>query len=76
LLYGRLLQRFLQPSVYKRFVEPHIEDMHDEYFKCLAKEDEGGARWAVIRAHLYVIPTWIWTLLATLIARVIEWIRA
>lgn len=72
LVYGPLLQCLLRPSAYKRYVEPHVADMHEEYFACLAKGDERGARWAVIRAHLYVIPTWAWAL----IARVIEWIRA
>lgn len=75
LVYDRLLQRLLQPAVYRRFVEPHIEDMHEEYFQCLVQKDERGARWAVIRAHLYVIPSWGYALLASLIARVIEWIR-
>lgn len=72
LVYGPLLQCLLRPSGYKRYVEPHIADMHEEYFACLAKGNERCARWAVIRAHLYVIPTWAWAL----IARVIEWIRA
>lgn len=72
LVYAPILQRFLRPAAYQRYVEPHIADMHEEYFACIAKGDERGARWAVIRAHMYVFPTWGWALLA----RVIAWIRA
>lgn len=75
LVYGPLVQRFLPPAAYQRYVEPHIADMHAEYFACIVKGDERGARWAVIRVHLYVVPSWAWALLASLIARVIEWIR-
>jgi hypothetical protein len=74
-VYDRLLQRFLRPAAYQRYVEPHIEDMHTEYFACIAARNERGARRAVIRAHLYVIPSWAWALVASLIARVIEWMR-
>lgn len=72
LVYRPILRRLLRPATYKRYVVPHIEDMHAEYFQCLAAGDERGARWAVVRAHLYAIPTGAWAL----IARVIEWIRA
>jgi hypothetical protein len=75
LVYAPLLQRFLPPAAYKRYVEPHIADMHAEYFACIAAGDQRGARWAVIRAHLYAVPSWIWALVGSLIARVIEWIR-
>jgi hypothetical protein len=75
LLGGPLLRRLLRPVAYKRYVEPHIEDMIEEYFARIAEGDERGARWAVIRAHLYVIPSWVWALVWPLIARVIEWIR-
>jgi hypothetical protein len=75
LVYGPLLQCFLSPVAYKRYVEPHIADMHAEYFACIAGRDERGACWAVIRAHLYVIPSWAWALVASLIARMIEWMR-
>lgn len=71
LLYDGLLQRLLSPGAYKRYIVPHVADMHDEYFVCLAKGDEAGARWAVIRGHLYVIPSWVWSLLGQVLARVL-----
>lgn len=71
LIYDGLLQRLLSPGAYKRYIVPHVADMHDEYFACLAKGDEAGARWAVIRGHLYVIPSWVWSLLGQVLARVL-----
>ncbi|HWK51172.1 MAG TPA: hypothetical protein VNR40_14865 [Steroidobacter sp.] len=71
LFYDGLLRRFLRPAAYKRYIVPHIADMHEEYFSCLSKNDEAGARWAIIRGHLYVIPSWVWSLLGQLLARVL-----
>lgn len=45
--------------------------MHEEYFASLAKGDENGARWAVIRGHLYAIPSWVWSLVGQVLARVL-----
>lgn len=71
LFYDGFLRRFMRPAAYKRYIVPHIADMHEEYFSCLSKEDWVGARWAVIRGHLYVIPSWVWSLLGQLLARVL-----
>jgi hypothetical protein len=75
LLGASLMRKFLRPADYKRIIEPHIADMHEEYFACLAKKDERGARWAVIRGNLYAVPSWLWGLVAQLLARVIGWMR-
>lgn len=71
LLFDGLLRRLMTPVSYKRYVIPHVADMHEEYFSCLAKKDNAGARWALIRAHLYVIPSWVWACLGQLLARVL-----
>lgn len=71
LFYDGLLRRLMSPAAYKRYIVPHVADMHEEYFACLAKGDERGARWAVIRGHLYVIPSWVWSLIGQLLARVL-----
>lgn len=70
-----ILRRLLRPADYKRMVEPHIADMHKEYFACLARRDERGARWAVIRGNLYAVPCWVWLVVVRVIAHIIGWTR-
>lgn len=70
-----ILRRLLRPADYNRMVEPHIADMHEEYFACLARRDERGARWAVIRGNLYAVPSWVWLVVVRVIAHIIGWTR-
>lgn len=71
LFFDGVLRRLMPPAAYARYIDPHVADMHEEYFACLAKKDERGARWALIRGHLYVIPSWLWSQLGQLLARVL-----
>lgn len=70
-----ILRRLMRPKAFTRYVEPCIADMHEEYFAALARNDESGARWAVIRGNLYATPAWLWALLAQVVARVVESMR-
>ena len=70
LFFDGLLRRFMSPGSYRRYIEPHVADMHEEYFACLINKDEIGARWAVIRGHLYVVPSSLWAQLGHVLARV------
>jgi hypothetical protein len=71
LFFDGLLRRFMPLGAYDRYIKPVVADMHHEYFECLARRDSRGARWAVIRGHLYVIPSWVYSRLLRLIARVL-----
>jgi hypothetical protein len=71
LLFDELLGRFMSHSAYNRYIRPTIADMHHEYFQCLANKDKRGARWAVIRGHMYVIPSWVWLCLMRAFERVL-----
>jgi len=62
-----LARRLMSPSQYKKLCEPHIADMHAQYFCCINKGDEVGARWAVIRGNVYAVPSWAWGALASLL---------
>jgi hypothetical protein len=71
LLFGSIARLLLKPPAYKRYVEPAIADMHEEYFACLARGDKRGARWAVIRGNLYAVPAWLWGVVAQLVLKLI-----
>lgn len=75
-LWSGIARMVLSPAGYRRSCEPHIADMHQEYFECISRGDEWGARRAVIRAHLYAVPSWVWSLGAHLVLRLVAWIRA
>jgi hypothetical protein len=49
--------------------------MYDQYFQHLAREDEAGARWVVIRYQLLLVPSFVRVLLSQLLARVKEIVR-
>ena len=56
--------RFLLPeALFKRYVQPPIADMQQEYIGALAKGDLWHARWIAFRGHLLVIPSWVYALL-------------
>jgi hypothetical protein len=76
LAFAGFFRMVLKPAAYKRYVEPAIADMHEEYFACLARGDERGAKLAVIKGNLYAIPGWAWAVLAQVVLKLIEWIRA
>jgi hypothetical protein len=60
LIWSWLAQRLMSPAQYRRLCEPHIADMHAQYFECISKGDKKGARWAVIRGNVYAVPSWAW----------------
>ena len=60
---------------YRTQWEPLIADMNDEYFECLAVNDQWGARRAVIRANVNAIPRWVWALTLSLKLHLLDWIR-
>jgi hypothetical protein len=76
LAFAGLARLVLRAAAYKRYVEPAVADMHEEYFACLKRGDEGGAKIAVIKGNLYAVPGWAWALLAQLVLKLIGWIRA
>lgn len=52
----------LTRNSYKRYAEPVIADMQQEYIEAVAARHEWHARWIAIRGHLLVIPGWIYAL--------------
>jgi hypothetical protein len=76
LIFGSIAQLLLKPAAFKRYVEPAIADMQEEYFACLSRGNEHGARWAVIRGNFYAVPNWCWAFMAQLLLKIIQLIRA
>jgi hypothetical protein len=52
----------LTPNAYKKYVEPVIADMQQEYIDAIAARHTWHARYIVLRGHLLVIPGWIYAL--------------
>ena len=69
-LLDELIGRFMSGGAYNRYIRPVIADMHHEYFQCMAINDERGARWAIVRGHCYLIPSWLRLCLMRVFARV------
>jgi hypothetical protein len=67
ILWTWIARLILSPSKYRSEWLPHIADMHFERFECLRRGDTRGARWAVVRAHVYSVPLRVWTILGALI---------
>jgi hypothetical protein len=57
---GFLLTR----GAFKRYVEPVIADMQQEYVDAIAAGDEWRALWIAVRGHLLIVPGWIYALIA------------
>lgn len=66
--------RLISPTQYRKLCEPHIADMHAQYFECISKGDESGARWAVIRGNLYAVPSWAWGVALTVLGWLKHWL--
>jgi hypothetical protein len=76
LIWSWLAQKLMSPAQYRRLCEPHIADMHAQYFECISRRDWKGARWAVIRGNLYAIPSWVWGAVASILLWVKHWLTA
>jgi hypothetical protein len=60
LLWAPIARLFMSPTRYNAEWLTHISDMNHERHECLRRGDLAGARWAVIRAHLYSLPlSWL-----------------
>jgi hypothetical protein len=74
LIWSWLAQRLMSPAQYRRLCEPHIADMHAQYFDCISKGDKKGARWAVIRGNLHAVPSWVWGVALTVLGWLKHWL--
>jgi hypothetical protein len=76
LIWEGFARLIMSPTQFRKVCEPHIADMEHEYFECLNKGDKVAARWAVIRAHFYAIPGWLYGVIGTILWRIAEWLKA
>jgi hypothetical protein len=76
LLWSPIARMLMSPTKYRTEWLPHIADMHFEQAECRKRGDKWGATWAVIRAHYYSLPRWIWALVAAPLLRpLLHWWR-
>jgi hypothetical protein len=75
ILWTRIARAVMSPTRYRAVWEPHLADMRHEHAECMKRGDLRGARMAVIRAHFYSIPSWIWGVAGQLAAGVVRWLR-
>ena len=65
---GRMLvyaaKFLLTPIACKRYVEPVIADMQQEYAEAVAAGRPQHARWIALRVYLLVMPGWLYALIA------------
>lgn len=60
LLWTPIARLIMSPTRYREEWLRHISDMNYERHEHLKRNDPWGARWAVIRAHLYSLPvSWL-----------------
>ena len=63
LLWTPIAHLLMSPTKYRAEWLPHIADMHFERAECIKRGDKRGATWAVVRAHYYSVPRWVWAIL-------------
>jgi hypothetical protein len=56
---ARLCRFLLTLAAYKRYVEPVIADMHEEYYAALDAHEYLHAKWIAVRVWFLVIPGWL-----------------
>jgi hypothetical protein len=74
ILWTRIARAVMSPSRYRAVWEPHLADMRHEHAECIKFGDLRGARIAVVRAHFYSIPSWIWGVAGSALAGVVRWL--
>lgn len=57
---ARAAMSLLTANAYKRYVEPVIADMQQDYFDARAAGHIWRARWIAIRVHLLIVPGWLY----------------
>lgn len=62
----------LTRGAFKRYVEPVIADMQQEYIEAIAAGRERRAQWIAIRGHLLVFPNWLYALIAGQLAALLR----
>jgi hypothetical protein len=75
ILWTRIARAVMSPTRYRSVWEPHLADMRHEHGECMKRGDFRGARMAVVRAHFYSIPSWIWGVAGSALAGVVRWLR-
>lgn len=60
---GRFL---LKQTDFQRYVEPHVADIHHEYFAALAAHERWRAKWIVFRGYMKVLSPLIAGVVSTL----------
>lgn len=74
LLWSPIARMLMSPTHYRTSWVQHISDMNFERHECLKRNDKWGGRWAVVRAHYYSVPRWVWRLLAApLLVPLLHW---
>jgi hypothetical protein len=63
-----LLKLLMTRRAFERYVSPAIADMQTEYVEALAADRKGLAKWIALRGHFYLIPGWLYGLLAAAMA--------
>lgn len=64
-----LLQLMLGATLFRRYVAPAIADMQEEHFEALSRGDKWDAWSAIVRGYLFMIPGWLWGMIAAVVAK-------
>lgn len=69
---ARVTKSLLTQSAYKRYVEPVIADMQQEYLEAVAAGHERHAQLIALRVYLLIIPGWLYGLVAGKLAALLR----
>lgn len=69
---AKIASFLLTRGAYKRYVQPAIADMQQEYIDALAAGYVRHARWIAVRGHLLVFPNWLYGLVAGKLAALLR----
>jgi ferric-dicitrate binding protein FerR (iron transport regulator) len=69
---ARAARFLLTPNAHKRYVEPVIADMQQEYVDAVTAGRTQRARWIAQRVYLLIIPGWLYAMVAGRLAALLR----